>query len=214
MKLLGRCLAFCVSLATAGFLYAAAFAQEQGKGKEDVYSEEQYRETQALIDRVQAKINTINSAVSERDREIEFLNKQINEAIKFIASERADSVTLRENSEYLQDELKNVYETQDELISRLTEVTSENEKVVADLRSEVSALNERLSREQETATGLRQELGDLAAKLRSTAADQARIEEEHDEARQALSADKKPMQSRLAEISSVKREIAALGAAK
>ncbi len=213
MKLLGRCLAFCVSLATAGFLYPA-FAQEQGKGKEDVYSEEQYRETQALIDRVKAKINTINSAVSERDREIEFLNKQINEAIKFIASERADSVTLRESSEYLQDELKNVYETQDELISRLTKVTSENEKVVADLRSEVSALNERLSREQETATGLRQELGDLAAKLRSTAADKARIEEGLDEARQALSADKKTMESRLAEIAGLKRDIAALEKAR
>ncbi len=63
MNRLGLCLAFCVSLATAGFLYAAAFAQEQGK--EDVYSEEQYHETQALIDRMQVKINTINSAVSE-----------------------------------------------------------------------------------------------------------------------------------------------------
>ncbi len=214
MKLPGRCLAFCASLATAGFLYAAAFAQEQGKGTEDVYSEEQYRETQALIDRMQAKINTINSAASERDKEIEFLNKQINEAIKFIASERADGMTLRENNEYLQDELKNVYETQDELISQLTEATSEKEKVVADLRSEVSALNERLLREQETATGLRQELGDLAAKLRSTAADKARIEEDPDQAGQALSADKKTTESRLAEISSVKREIAALGAAK
>ncbi len=204
MKLLGRCLAFCASLATAGFLYAAAFAQEQGKGKEDVYSEEQYRETQALIDRMQAKIDTINSASSERDKEIEFLNNQINEAIKLIAGERADSVTLRENNEYLQGELS----------SRLTEVTSEKEKVVADLRSEVSALNERLSREQETATGLRQELGDLAAKLRSTAADKARIEEDRDEARQALSADKKTMASRLAEIPSLKRDIAVLGTAK
>ncbi len=212
MKRLGLCLAFCVSLATAGFLHAAAFAQEQGT--EDVYSEEQYRETQALIDRMQAKINTINSAASERDKEIEFLNKQINEAIKFIASGREDNVTLRGNNEYLQGELKNVYEAQDELSSRLTEVTSEKEKVVVDLRSEVSALNERLSREQETATGLRQELGDLAAKLRSTAADKARTEEDLDEARQALSADKKTVESRLAEIATLKREIAALGADK
>ena len=215
MKLLGRCLAFCVSLATAGFLYAAAFAQEQGKGTEDVYSEEQYRETQALIDRMQAKINTINSAASERNKEIEFLNKQINEALKFIASERAaDTVTFRETSESLQDELQNVYQTQEDLISRLTKVTRENEKVVADLRSEVSALNERLSREQETAAGLRQELGDLAAKRRSTTAGKARTGEDPDQARQAPSADKKAMPSRLAEIPSLKREIAVLGAAK
>ena len=204
MKLLGRCLAFCVGLATAGFLYPA-FAQDQGKGKEDVYPEDQYRETQALIDRMQAKINTINSAAAARIKEIELLNKQINDAIKFIANERAaDNVTLRENSEVLQDELKNVYETQEDLISRLTEVTNENEKVVADLRSEVSALNERLSREQETAAGLRRELGDLAAKLRSTAAGTAKAGEDPDQARQALSA----------EIPTLKREIAALGAAK
>ena len=204
MKLLGRCLAFYVGLATAGFLYPA-FAQDQGKGKEDAYPEEQYRETQALIDRMQAKINTINSAAAARIKEIELLNKQINDAIKFIANERAaDTVTLRENSEVLQDELKNVYETQEDLISRLTEVTNENEKVVADLRSEVSALNERLSREQETAAGLRRELGDLAAKLRSTAAGKAKAGEDPDQARQALSA----------EIPTLKREIAALGAAK
>ena len=204
MKLLGRCLAFCVGLATAGFLYPA-FAQDQGKGKEDVYPEDKYRETQALIDRMQAKINTINSAAAARIKEIELLNKQINDAIKFIANERAaDTVTLRENSEVLQDELKNVYETQEDLISRLTEVTNENEKVVADLRSEVSALNERLSREQETAAGLRRELGDLAAKLRSTAAGTAKAGEDPDQARQALSA----------EIPTLKREIAALGAAK
>ena len=79
-----------------------------------------------------------------------------------------------------------------------------------DLRSEVSALNERLSREQETTTGLRQELGDLAAKLRSTAAGKARTGEDPDQARQAPSADKKTMQSRVAEIPSLKREIAAL----
>ena len=204
MKLLGRCLAFCVGLATAGFLYPA-FAQDQGKGKEDVYPEEQYRETQALIDRMQAKINTINSAAAARIKEIELLNKQINDAIKFIANERAaDNVTLRENSSVLQDELKNVYETQEDLISRLTEATNENEKVVADLRSEVSALNERLSREQETAAGLRRELGDLAAKLRSTAAGKAKAGEDPDQARQALSA----------EIPTLKREIAGLGAAK
>jgi chemotaxis protein MotB len=212
MKLLGLCLAFFVSLATAGFLYAADFAQEQGK--EDIYSEEQYHETQTLIDRMQAEINTINSAVSERDKEIEFLNNQIKEAIKFIGSGREDNVTLSENNEYLQGELKNVQEAQDELSSRLTEVTSEKEKVVADLRWEVSALNERLSREQETATGLRQELGDLAVKLRSTAAGKARIEEDLDEARQALSADKKTMESRLAEIAGLKRDIAVLGTAK
>ncbi len=204
MKLLGRCLAFCVGLATAGFLYPA-FAQDQGKGKEDVYPEEQYRETQALIDRMQAKINTINSAAAARIKEIELLNKQINDAINFIANERAaDNVTLRENSAVLQDELKNVYETQEDLISRLTEATNDNEKVVADLRSEVSALNERLSREQETAAGLRRELGDLAAKLRSTAAGKAKAGEDPDQARQALSA----------EIPTLKREIAALGAAK
>ncbi len=86
MKRLGLCLAFCVGFA------APALAQEQGKG--EVYSEDQYRETQALIDRMQAKINGINNAASERDKEIEFLNKQINDAIQVSFQNKEGSPTM------------------------------------------------------------------------------------------------------------------------
>ena len=212
MKRPGIYLASCVGLATAGFLHASALAQEQGKG--EVYSDEQYRETQALIDRMQAKINTINSDASERDKEIEFLNKQINDAIQVMAGGREDNVTLRENNQYLQGELKDVYATEGDLSVRLTELTGEKEKAVANLRSEVSALNDRLSREQETSTGLRGELGDLAAKLRATAGEKKSLEEELDQARQALAADEKTMESRRQEIAGLKREIAALEKAR
>ncbi len=212
MKRPGIYLASCVGLATAGFLHASALAQEQGKGA--VYSDEQYRETQALIDRMQAKLNTINSAASERDREIEFLNKQINDAIKMISSGRDDNMTLRENNQYLQGELKDVYATEGDLHAKLTGVTGEKETAVATLRSEVSALNDRLSREQETNTGLRGELGDLAAKLRATAGDKKSLEEELDQARQALAAEEKTMDSRHQEIAGLKREIAALEEAR
>ncbi len=212
MKRPGIYLALCVGFATSGFLHDSAFAQEQGKGGD--YSEEQYRETQALIDRMQAKINTINSAASERDREIEFLNKQIDDAIKLITSGREDNVTLRENNQYLQGELKDVYATEGDLSVRLTELTSEKETAVATLRSKVSALNDRLSREQETSTGLRGELGDLAAKLRATAGEKKSLEEELDQARRALAADEKALESGQGEIASLKRDIAALGAEK
>ncbi len=212
MKRPGIYLALCVGIATSGFLHASALAQEQGTG--EVYSDEQYRETQALIDRMQAKINTINSAASERGKEIEFLNKQIDDAIKLMASGREDNVTLRENNQYLQGELKDVYATEGDLSVRLTELTGEKEKAVANLQSEVSALNDRLSREEETSTGLRGELGDLAAKLRATAAEKKSLEEELDQARQALAADEKTVASRRQEIAGLKREIAALKTAR
>ena len=212
MKRLGIYVALCVGLAAAGFLHASALAQEQGKG--EVYSDEQYLETQALIDRMQAKINSINSAASDRDREIEFLNKQIDDAIQVMASGREDNVTLRENNQNLQGELKDVYATEGDLSVRLTELTGEKEKAVATLRSEVSALNDRLSSEQETSTGLRGELGDLAAKLSATAAGKKSLEEELDQARQALAADEKTMESRRQEIAGMTREIAALKKAR
>ena len=212
MKRPGIYLAVCVGLATAGFLHAPALAQEQGKG--EVYSDEQYRETQALIDRMQAKINSINSAASERDKEIEFLNKQIDDAIQLMASGREDNVTLRQNNQYLQGELKDVYATEGDLSAKLTEVTGEKEKAVATLRSEVSALNDRLSREQEASAGLRGELGDLAARLRATAGEKKGLEEELDQARQALAADEKTMESRRHEIAGLKRDIAALEKAR
>ena len=212
MKRPGIYLALCVGIATSGFLHASALAQEQGKG--EVYSDEQYRETQALIDRMQAKINTINSAASERGKEIEFLNKQIDDAIKLMASGREDNVTLRENNQYLQGELKDVYATEGDLSVRLTELSGEKEKAVATLRSEVSALNDRLSREQETSTGLRGELGDLAARLRATAGEKGSLEEKLDQARRALSAGKMTMESRRQEIAGLNREIAALKKAR
>ena len=212
MKRPGIYLALCVGLATAGFLHASALAQEQGKG--EVYSDEQYRETQALIDRMQAKINSINSAASERDKEIEFLNEQIDDAIQSIAGGREDNVTLRENNQYLQGELKDVYATEGDLSVRLTELSGEKEKAVATLRSEVSALNDRLSREQETSTGLRGELGDLAARLRATAAEKESLEEDLDQARRALAADEKAMESRRQEIAGLTREMAALKKAR
>lgn len=212
MKRPGIYLAVCVGLVSAGFLHATALAQEQGKG--EVYSEEQYNETQALIDRMQVKINSIHSAATERDKEIEFLNKQINDAIQMIASGREDNVTLRENNQYLQVELKDVYATEGDLSLRLTELSGEKEKAVATLRSEVSALNDRLSSEQETSTGLRGELGDLAARLSATAAGKKSLEEELDQARRALSAGKKTMESRRQEIAGLNREIAALEKAR
>ena len=212
MKRPGIYLALCVGLVSAGFLHAAALAQEQGKG--EVYSDEQYNETQALIDRMQAKINSIHSAATERDKEIEFLNKQINDAIQLIAGGREDNVTLRENNQYLQGELKDVYATEGDLSVRLTELSGEKEKAVATLRSEVSALNDRLSREQETSTGLRGELGDLAARLRATAAEKESLDKDLDQARRALAADEKTMESRRQEIAGLNREIAALKKAR
>ncbi len=212
MKRFGIYLALCMGFVSAGFLHATALAQEQGKG--EVYSEEQYNETQALIDRMQAKINGIHSAATERDKEIEFLNKQINDAIQMIASGREDNVTLRENNQYLQIELKDVYATEGDLSVRLTELSGEKEKAVATIRSEVSALNDRLSREQETSTGLRGELGDLAARLRATAGEKGSLEEELEQARRALSAGKMTMESRRQEIAGLNREIAALKKAR
>ncbi|MCH8213231.1 MAG: OmpA family protein [Proteobacteria bacterium] len=163
---------------------------------------------------MQVKINSIHSAATERDKEIEFLNKQINDAIQMIASGREDNVTLRENNQYLQVELKDVYATEGDLSLRLTELSGEKEKAVATLRSEVSALNDRLSSEQETSTGLRGELGDLAARLSATAAGKKSLEEELDQARRALSAGKKTMESRRQEIAGLNREIAALEKAR
>ncbi|MFQ5618012.1 MAG: OmpA family protein [Rhodospirillales bacterium] len=212
MKRPGIYLALCAGLATAGFLHASALAQEQGNG--EVYSEEQYHETQALIDRMQAKIDSINSAASERDKEIEFLNKQIEDAIQVMASGREDNVALRENNQHLKGELKDVYATEGDLSVRLTELAGEKETAVAALRSEVSALNDRLLSEQETSTGLRGELGDLAAKLGAVATEKKSLEEELDQVRQALAANEKTMESRRQEIAGLNREIAALKKAR
>lgn len=175
-------------------LVFAAWAQEVGAG--DPSSDEQYRETQGLIERMRVKVEGIDSASAARDRDIEFLNKKIQEAIGMITTGRETNAGLRDANTNFQADLKELYQKEGELNARLNEAATERADKVSEMESRIASLVERLGEEQRATDGLREEARALAASLKA-------IEEEKERAarRQAL---------RLEEIESLKGETGTL----
>ena len=175
-------------------LVFAAEAQEVGAG--DPSSDEQYRETQALIERMRAKVEGIDSAAAARDRDIEFLNKKIEEAIGLISSGRDENAGLRDANTNFQSEIKELYETEGELNASLEEAATEREAKVSEMESRIASLVERLGEEQRSRDGLQGDIRALAARLKATEEEKERVER-----RQAR---------RIEEIESLKGEIRTL----
>ena len=155
----------------------AAAAQEVGAG--DAASEEQYRETQALIERMRAKVEGIDSAATARDQDIEFLNKKIKEAIGMISSGREENAGLRDANTNFQADLKELYQKEGELNAKLSEVVTERENQVADLESRIASLVNRLGEEQHATDSLQDEIVTLkemlSAERRRTAEQKSKI---------------------------------------
>ena len=166
-------------------LVFAAWAQEVGAG--DPSSDEQYRETQALIERMRVRVEGIDSASAARDRDIEFLNKKIEEAIGMITTGRETNAGLRDANTNFQADLKELYQKEGELNARLNEAATERADKVSEMESRIARLNEaateradkvsemesriaslveRLGEEQRATDGLREEARALAARLK------------------------------------------------
>ena len=158
-------------------LVFAAWAQEVGAG--DPASDEQYRETQSLIERMRAKVEGIDSATQARDQDIEFLNKKIDEAIGMISSGREESAGLRDANTNFQANLKELYQKEGELNAKLSEAVTERENQVVDLESRIASLVERLGEEQRATDSLQGEIGTLkemlSAERRRTAEQKGKI---------------------------------------
>ncbi len=178
MKRLGIFLCFCIGLAVP------ALAQEAPPG--DPASDRQYRETQDIIDEMHAKLATINKAATARDKEIEFLNKKINEAIGMIAVGRQDTASLRDENTELETEIQTFFAATDDLNSQLKIATTEKEKLLAELENHVSGLAEMLSLEGDAATDLGARLSAISAEVRTAISDKKRTEQNLAEARQTL----------------------------
>ena len=166
MKRLGICLCFCLGLAVT------AHAQEAPP--EDPASDQQYKETQDIIDAMHAKLATINRASTARDKEIDFLNKKINEAIGMITAGREDSASLRDANTELESNIQNFFASTDTLNSQLKVATTEKEKLLAELENHVSGLADMLSLDQSATNGLSEQLGAISLELKTTISEKNR----------------------------------------
>ena len=152
-------LVLCLAVAGAAAAQEAAPPDAAGGGGE-------FRETQALIERMQARIDAVNAASLTRNGEIEYLNEQIAKAIQMIASGRADNQNLLQTKVDIEDELSQLFVVRDDLTARLTEANEDRETVVADLNSKIAGLSDLLDLERKKAA----EAGGKVARLTETLA--------------------------------------------
>ena len=119
MKKLVLCLSLWVSLTTPTLA--------QAPSQETPLPDQQYRETDSLIHSMQERIDRMDSAASDRNKEIEVLNESVNKAILFFSSGYEDNEILRQKTINLQGEINYLISTQDELGSKLRDVIGERE---------------------------------------------------------------------------------------
>ncbi|MDP7651568.1 MAG: OmpA family protein [Rhodospirillales bacterium] len=144
-------------------LVFAAAAQDVGAG--DASSDDQYRETQELIERMQAKVKGIDSAAEARDLDIEFLNKKIEEAIGMISTGRETNAGLRDANTNFQANLKEFYQKEGELSARLNEAATERKIFESKMESRIASLVERLGEEQRASDSLQGEVRALKGEI-------------------------------------------------
>ena len=74
---------------------------------------------------MRAKVKGIDNAQAARDRDIEFLNKKIEEAIGLISAGRDTNAELRDANTNFQSEIKELYQTEGELNASLEDAATE-----------------------------------------------------------------------------------------
>lgn len=153
-------LVLCLAIGGAAAAQEAAAPDPAGAGDE-------FQETQALIESMQARIDAINAASTTRDMEIEYLNEQIVEAIQIIASGREDNQNLLQSNVDIEDELRTLFAARDDLTARLTEANEARETVVTDLNSKIARLTETLEASRAEGAGLERELAQSRETLAS-----------------------------------------------
>ena len=104
MKKLGLCLSLWVSLTTPTLA--------QAPSQKTPLPDQQYRETDSLIHSMQERIGRMDSAASDRNKEIEVLNESVNKAIRILSSGYEDNEILRQKTINLQGEINYLISTQ------------------------------------------------------------------------------------------------------
>ena len=197
-----RVIVLVLCLAVAGAAAAQESAPPDAAGGGD-----EFRETQALIERMQARIDAVNAASSTRNGEIEYLNEQIAKAIQMIASGRADNQNLLQTKVDIEDELSQLFVVRDDLTARLTEANEDRETVVADLNSKIAGLSDLLDLERKNAAEAGGKVVRLTETLAASRAEGDVLERELVQSRETLASAMDLAQERQEAIERLTREV-------
>ena len=125
-------------------------------------------EMSAMIDNIQARIDKMNDAAGERDSTIEFLNRQIEQAIGSLTSRQDENLALRQKTSELTAELDFAATTRGELDAEVSRVTRDRDRIFTELDAQVQAFADLLALEQEATARLRKDLETRTAELQAT----------------------------------------------
>ncbi len=178
MRTLGLTLCSCAMLVNA----AAAGADPE----QPLSATATYDEMNDFAAGLQARADLLNRAAGETDEAIEFLFRQIEDAIDKLSSGHLETVALRRQNLDLSSERDRATETQVELGFEIARLHDENEQTVTTLENEVQKLASLLSLERRATTELRRNLDENAAELRATIGEQDQSRRQHLEARKTF----------------------------
>jgi chemotaxis protein MotB len=171
-------------------------------------------EMSAMIDNIQARIDKMNDAAGERDSTIEFLNRQIEQAIGTLTSRQDENLALRQKTSELTTELDFAAVARGKLDAEVSRVTSDRDRIFAELDAQVQAFADLLALEQETTARLRKDLETRTAELQATLDEKEAFGQQLASLRKALAEEKEKGGQQLRELDGSRREIASLGEAQ
>ncbi len=161
-------------------------------------------EIEQLIATIQARVKALGQAGDQRDQSLEFLTKQVEQAIGDIAGQQDEKAGLIRQNADLNWRVENLVEARGALKQELIEVNSQHDSSVADLEAELADLTNLLSLEKEEKAALLSVNDDLQAKLESAASDRLtldRMSSEHKREIDQLTREVAVLQGELADLS-------------
>jgi chemotaxis protein MotB len=159
-------------LATAALttLLLAGAVQAQGQpapGTPPAATEgSQPEDVEALVKRLQEKIDRLNKATSERNEALKYLQEQVDAATGQLGASEKTTDTLRSKSEALSSTVETLAKDREALNQRLQELEDERTRRIAELEARLAELDDTLKSERDTKATLTASLeatkGDLA----------------------------------------------------
>jgi chemotaxis protein MotB len=130
-----------------------------------------FEEAQAMIARMQQRLDRLGSAASERDQALRFLEQQVDQAAGEIAGTGKTNESLRGETAALSDQLEGLSRDRD----RLTSEADQRRTALERLEAQVAALTGDLGRERYAKSGLTQELEGVRAELAAALAQEGQL---------------------------------------
>ena len=143
-------------------------------------------EIEQLIATIQARVKALGQAGNRREESLQFLSKQVEQAIGDMAAQQDEKAGLARQNADLNWRVEDLVKARGTLKQELVEVNTQHETSMSDLESKLTDLTKLLTDEREAKAELLSANGDLMAKLESAASDRQSLGQKSSEQKQEI----------------------------